>query len=59
MKCQILCFKKNKNNVINLSSAELVQIVVKVNGTENTILSDKIDKSCDFLFALLHTDSLL
>ena len=31
VKCQILFSKKNKKNVINLSSAELSQIVVKVN----------------------------
>ena len=31
MKCQNLISVKNKDNIINLSSAELVQGVVKVN----------------------------
>ena len=31
MKCQILFFWKNKKNIINLSSAENAQRVVKVN----------------------------
>ena len=30
MKCQILFYGENKKNVINLSSAELAQRVVKV-----------------------------
>ena len=30
MKCQILFSRKNKKNVINLSSAALAQILVKV-----------------------------
>ena len=32
MKCQILFSGKNKKNIINLSSAENAQRVVKVNG---------------------------
>ena len=31
MKCEILFFGKNKKNSINLLSAELAQMVVKVN----------------------------
>ena len=31
MKCQILFFGKNKKNVINLSSAELAQTLLKGN----------------------------
>ena len=40
MKCQILFFGKNKKKIINLSSAENVQRVVKVN--DNIILSGAI-----------------
>ena len=31
MKCQILFSRKNKKNIINLSSADFAQRVVKVN----------------------------
>ena len=32
MKCQILFSEKSKKNIINLSSAEFAQRVIKVNG---------------------------
>ena len=38
MKCQILFSGKNKKNIINLSSAENVQRVVKVNMQHDTTL---------------------
>ena len=37
MKCQILFSGKNKKNIINLSSAENAQRVVKVNRCQNMI----------------------
>ena len=39
MKCQILFSGKNKKNIINLSSAENVQRVVKVKITPSVYLS--------------------
>ena len=37
MKCQILFSGKNKKNIINLSSAENAQRVVKVNDKSTTV----------------------
>ena len=40
MKCQILVFGKNKKNIINLSSAENAQRVVKVKALGKLIADD-------------------
>ena len=45
MKCQILFFGKNKKNIINLSSAENAQRVVKVN-TGLTVYGPRQAKQC-------------
>ena len=37
MKCQILFFLKNKKNIINLSSAENAQRVVKVKALRKSV----------------------
>ena len=39
MKCQILFSGKNKKNIINLSSTELAQRVVKVNASSEKYLN--------------------
>ena len=44
MKCQILFSGKNKKNIINLSSAEYVQRVVKIKGSWYTFRGDDFIK---------------
>ena len=46
MKCQSLFSGKNKKNIINLSSAELAQSVVMVNGQETVIGTILFQKLC-------------
>ena len=59
MKCQILFSGKNKKNIINLSSAENAQRVVKVNVALSCLFhTTKLARRMDFIYSRLSLSRL-